>query len=112
MGNRDANLTVVDKIKSCMKDVKKMVLMFERNTHGKGYRIYCDVSERKKFVDMILQIVENSDYIRKYYEIYDIAFNTDTHWSLLPLAKKYYNLQNWIRLLENTDESNLYLYER
>ena len=29
MGNRDENLTVVDKIKSCMKDVKKKVLVLK-----------------------------------------------------------------------------------
>ena len=112
ISNRDANLTVVDKIKSCLKEVKMKVLVFERSTHGTGYRINCDVSERKKFVDLILQIVDNSDYIRKFYEIWEIAFKNDTHWSLLSLSKKYYNLQNWIRLLENTDESNLYNYER
>ena len=61
MGNRDANLTEVDKIKSCMKDVKLRVKVFEMSTHGTGYIMYCDVSEIKRFVDMILQIVDNSD---------------------------------------------------
>ena len=111
MGNRDANLTVVDKIKSCMKDVKLRVIVFERSTHGRGYRIYCDVSERKRFVDMILQIVHNSDYIRKFFEIWEIAYYDGMrHWLLYPLAKKYRKLKSWIRLLENMEESNFYDY--
>ena len=98
MGNRDANLTEVDKIKSCMKDVKLRVKVFEISTHGRGYRINCDVSERKRFVDMILEIVHNSDYIRKFNEI---SSN---------LNLKYSKLKQWIRLLENMEESNFYDY--
>ena len=98
MGNRDANLTEVEKIKSCMEDVKLRLKVFEMSSHGTGYRRYCDVSERKRFVDMILQIVHNSDYIRKFNEI------------SLNLNLKYSKLKQWIGVLENTEESNFYDY--
>ena len=111
MGNRDVNLTVFEKKKSCLKEVKMKVLVFERSSHGRGYRINCDVSERKRFVDLLLQIVHNShcDYIRKFYEIWEIAYNDGMrHWLLCPLAKKYGKLKSWISLFENTEESNFY----
>ena len=111
MGNRDANLTEVDKIKSCMKDVKLRVKVFEMSTHGTGYRINCDVSERKRFVDMILQIVHNSDYIRKLYQIWGIAHRDNNISSnLYDLKIKYSKLKQWIGLLKNTNESNFYNY--
>ena len=113
MGNRDANLTEVDKIKSCMKDVKLRVKVFEMSTHGTGYRINCDVSERKRFVDMILQIVHNSDYIRKFNEIWKIAYRPNNIPSnLYKLKIKYSKLKQWIGLLENTEEANFYDYGR
>ena len=109
ISNRDENLTVVDKIKSYLKEVKMKVLVFERSSHGTGYRINCDLSERKKFVDLILQIVHNSDYIRKFYEIWEIAYHADNiPYEYYQLAFKYGKLKSWISLLENTEESNIY----
>ena len=111
MGNRDANLTEVEKIKSCMEDVKLRLKVFEMSSHGTGYRRYCDVSERKRFVDMILQIVRNSDYIRKFDEIWPLAYSiNDIPSNLFKLKLKYSRLRQWIRLLENTNESNFYTY--
>ena len=111
MGNKDANLTVLEKIKSCMKDVKLRVRVFEMSSHGTGYRRHCDVSERKRFVDMILQIVHNSDYIRKLYEIWRIAYrDNNVPSNLYDLKIKYSKLKQWIGLLKNTEESNFYRY--
>ena len=111
MGNRDANLTEVEKIKSCMEDVKLRLKVFEMSSHGTGYRRYCDVSERKRFVDMILQIVHNSDYIRKLYEIWRIAYrDNNVPSNLYDLKIKYSKLKQWIGLLKNTKESHFYDY--
>ena len=100
MGNRAANLTEVDKINSCLEDVKLRLKVFEMSTHGIGYRRYCDPSEIQRFVNRILEIVENSDYIRK---LNEICSN---------LKLTYNELKQWINLLHNTEESNFYNYER
>ena len=93
----------------CEKEVKKKVKEFESSRSGRGYRINCDVSERKRFVDMILQIVHNSDYIRKLYQIFEIAYWADNiPYEIYKLCFKYGKLKQWIRLLENTEESNFY----
>ena len=104
---KHAHLPVLDKIKSCMRYVKLSLIAFERSTHGTGYRIYCDDLERFKFVDMILQIVDNSDYIRKFVELYNTANsgpNPNIPPKLFKLMLKYNKLKQWIRLLENTEE--------
>ena len=106
MGNRDANLTEVEKIKSCMEDVKLRLKVFEMSSHGTGYRRYCDVSERKRLIDMVSQIIDNSDYIRKFN---DYIRKVNEICSKLNL--KYSELKQWIGLLENTKESNFYNYE-
>ena len=90
IGNKDANLTVLNKIKSCMKDVKLRVRVFEMSTYGTGYRINCDVSERKRFVDMILQIVHISDYIRKFIKYLKLhTMLTIYHMNITPSVRKY-----------------------
>ena len=99
MGNRAANLTEVGKIKSCLKDVKLRVEVFEMSTHGIGYRRYCDASEIKRFVNRIFEIVENSDYIRKLNEI------------CTNLKLQYKELRQWINLIYNKEETNFYNYE-
>ena len=38
-----------------MREVIKNVRLFEGNSHGRGYRINCDVSERKQFCKLIKQ---------------------------------------------------------
>ena len=54
LGNRDASITeALDKIKSCLKEVKAKVKQFESSRFGRGYRINCDDSERREFVEMI-----------------------------------------------------------
>ena len=107
--DRDENLTVPEQIKSCLKEVKMKVLVFERSTHGRGYRINCDLSERKRFVDLIMTIVRNSDYVRKLFEIWNNLYNDNgRHMELEKVVGKYGKLINWIRLLENTEESNKY----
>ena len=99
MGNRDTNLTEVEKIKSCLRDVKLRVEVFEMSTHGIGYRRYCDASEIKRFVNRIFKIVENSDYIRKLNEI------------CTNLKLQYKELRQWINLIYNKEETNFYNYE-
>ena len=112
---KHAHLPVLDKIKSCMRYVKLSLIVYERSTHGIGYRRYCDDLERKRFVDMLGQIVDNSDYVRK---LVDLCLNAngDPKPNIPPevikLIHKYKKLKEWIRLLENTEESNFYNSER
>ena len=112
---KHAHLPVLDKIKSCMRYVKLSIIAYERSTHGIGYRRYCDDLERYKFVDMLGQIVDNSDYVRK---LVDLCLNAngDPKPNIPPevikLIHKYKKLKEWIRLLKNTEESNFYNSER
>ena len=111
---KHAHLPVLDKIKSCMRYVKLSVIAYERSTHGIGYRRYCDDLERKRFVDMLGQIVDNSDYVRKLVDLCLAArdANNSVPSNLFKLVRKYNKLKEWIKLLENTEESNFYNSER
>ena len=111
MGNRDESLTVIEKIKSCMKEVKKKVKEFESSRFGRGYRINCDVSERNNFAKMIINLVHYSDYIRKFYEVWEDSYygnNISLKAAFYRLVKKYVQLQGWIKMLANMEETNMY----
>ena len=113
LNNRDASVTeVIDKIKSCLKEVKAKVKQFESSRFGRGYRINCDDSERREFVEMISKMVHNSDYIRSLYEMHrnmDHYFSTYAEkMKLIGLVRKYDRLQSWMTMLENTEKTNIY----
>ena len=109
--NRDASITEpLDKIKSCLKEVKAKVKQFESSKFGRGYRINCNDSERHEFVEMILVIVHNSDYVTTLIEMYhNRGDSSDARKrQLIALIRKYKKLRSWITMLENTEHTNPY----
>jgi hypothetical protein len=111
LDNRDASITEpLDKIKSCLKEVKLKVIRFESSKFGRGYRINCNDSQRREFVEMILVIVHNSDYITTLIEIYHNRGNSSNarKLQLIGLIRKYKKLRSWITMLENTEDTNMY----
>ena len=111
LDNRHASITEpLDKIKSCLKEVKAKVKWFESSQFGKGYRIYCNDSKRREFVEMILVIVHNSDYVTTLIEMYHNRGNSSDarKLQLIALIRKYKKLRSWITMLENTENTNMY----
>ena len=111
LDNRDASITEsLDKIKSCLKEVKAKVKQFESSKFGRGYRINCNDSERREFVEMILVIVHNSDYVTTLIEMYHNRDGSSDAWKLqlIYLIRKYKKLRSWITMLQNTEDTNPY----
>ena len=113
MGNRNANSTVFGKIKSCMRELIKNVRLFEGNSHGRGYRINCDVSERKQFCKLIKQMFYSSDYVKTFYKEWekweiDADENSFVKIMLDEIIDLYVDVVRYVTLLENTEESNMY----
>ena len=67
MLNRPSHITTtVEKIENCLKELKSNIKEFEKSVYGRGYMMNCSNEERREFVENILEMIHNSDYIRKY----------------------------------------------
>ena len=114
LDNRHASITEpLDKIKSCLKEVKAKVKSFESNQFGRGYRIYCNDSQRREFVKMLLAVVHFSDYVTTLIEMYHNRDGSSDarKLQLISLIRKYKKLRSWITMLENTEDTDMYNHE-
>ena len=67
--NTHPSLNVGQAINACLDHIHSLILYFERR-FMKGYLTNCTTQkERRRFVDLILNTVENSDYIQVLYSL-------------------------------------------
>ena len=102
MHNAPSHLTIGNKIKNCLVYVKRKIVEFENSNYGRGLRMNCTNQRRVQFVEQLLQIIENSDYIKMLYAIERqnrIDYDPVEDSIIRRLAIRYGKLRELVRIL-------------
>ena len=71
MHNAPSHLTRGDKIKDCLKYVKQTIIAFEKSACAGGYRRYSNAAQREAVVTRLLEITEESGYVKHLEALYE-----------------------------------------
>ena len=64
------NLNIHEAINTCLHVVNSLIQQFETHTTSwKGYIMNCNENEKSRFVELLIRIVERSDYMRVLHEL-------------------------------------------
>ena len=63
------NLSLGQKINACLRAVYVSLDHFENRFFRRGYSMFCNDVEREMFVNTLLNIIDNSDYMTRVHEL-------------------------------------------